>query len=139
MTSRLVTRSLALLFLFVFIFSIWSYRQSWNISQAVDRDIAVHGQGYKNSWVIKIDSISKSVRVQTVEGKEETRIDIVFQVDDEFLYFLQNNSHENWLLPVTLLCGKKAGEECDLNEPYVLYVATRRVKPLRVQKVVPNG
>ncbi len=131
----MLIRALALLYLSVFIFGVWSCRHGQDLSKAVERDFSIHDKGYKNSRIIDIDFDRKLVQVLTFEAP---RMDIVFEAGDEFLAFMKGNSKAG-LLPVTFVCGKKPNEECNLNKPYVLYVGTREVKPILVQKNKNSG
>ncbi len=125
-----VTRVLALLFIFVAGFGVWSSCQhGQDISRAVEINPEVHITGDINSRLMYVDETTKEVQVLTFE---DIKRDIVFEADDGFLYFLKEEKVK--ILPVAFICGKKRNLECDLTKPYVLYVATRKVKPLLVRK-----
>lgn len=129
-----VTRLLFLLFIFIFCFSIWGLRYSRNnMSETNERDVAIHDNGDIDSWLEFVDFDNKTVQVLTIE---DVKRDIKFEASDDFLRFLKNECSSCRILPVTFICGKnreKRNRECDLSEPYILYVATRKVKPILIQ------
>ena len=129
MRGRIVIRAPALLLLSVFIFSIWSCRHS----QEIRLFVGIHDKVSENSWVIKVDHDNKLVMVETVE----TKMNIIFKAEDEFLDFLRGR--RNWIVPVTFYCNGKPDKNCNLNKPYTLYVATRKVKPVSIGKIKKAG
>ncbi len=126
MRSRIVTGTLFWSFMGIIVFSFWSCVHS---IKEVAIFQGIHDNVFENSWVMKIDSAKKQVTIQTVENKT----DISFEASDEFIGFLSNHKL-NTIVPVTFYCHGKPDRNCNLNKPYQLFVAMRRVTPISIQK-----
>ena len=134
MKSTTKTRLLLIFTLLVIGFGLWSCRHSQDFSKTVQRNLTVHDKGSLDSRLMYVNFDEKLVQALILTGEKR---DIVFEAEDEFLDFLRlpnGKAKIGWLLPVNFVCGKKPDEECNLNKPYVLYVATRKVKPVIVRK-----
>ncbi|MDP3792584.1 MAG: hypothetical protein Q8Q89_02540 [bacterium] len=86
-----------------------------------------HVNGHEDAWIQEIRD-DGTVLVQTVDDKTNIHFRPLPRHLDRF------SMSRNPIVAVTFECGKKPEEECNLSEPYTLYIKNVPVELLELKK-----
>ena len=118
------------------VFNVWNFSQINLKWPSLDRQLpdpipvvtgSFHEDGDNESWIMKVEN-DGSVWVQMVDDKTN----IHFRPSSWHWHLF--SGHINQLAAVTFECGKEPEEECNLSEPFKLYVKNVQVELIEVKK-----